>query len=216
MKHEANRKTLGGALHGALLIVALVGITTLVAGRAWSDDKKQPPTKEQQKENEMMAKWAAAGTPGAFHKKLDVFVGDWKSVSKFWMAPGQEPQTSEGEMRMTWILGGRFLKQEYKGQAMGRPFEGMGLWGYDNLKKKYISSWVDTMSTKIAIELGTCDASGKTFTSFGSHDDPITGKVVKTKSITRVVNKDKHVLEMYAPGPDGKMFKNLEIVYTRK
>ena len=214
MNSKASRRVLGVAMSYLLLAAALVGVTALVTSRAVSDDKKQPA--DDAKENEMMAKWAAAGTPGEFHKKLDAFVGDWKGVSKFWMDPSQEPMTSKATMKNTWIFGGRFLKQEYKGQVTGQPFEGFGLWGYDNLKKKYTSTWTDSMSTAIMAELGTCDASGKTFTLFGSHDDPITGKAVKTKSITRIINKDKHVFEMYEPGPDGKLFKNLEIVYTRK
>jgi hypothetical protein len=214
MESKTNKRSLGVALHHLFLAVALVGVTALITGRAMSDDKKQP--NGEGPENEMMGKWVAAGTPGEFHKKLDAFVGNWKGVSKFWMDPSQEPEASEATMTVTWILGGRFLKQEYKGEVMGQPFEGLGLWGYDNLKKKYTASWADNMTTAIMSELGTCDASGKTFTLIGSHDDPMTGKAVAVKSITRIINKDKHVLEMYEPGPDGKMFKNLEITYTRK
>lgn len=214
MKNKARNRLLGVALSYLLLAVALVGVTALITSRAMSDDKKQPGGEGQ--ENEMMAKWMEAGTPREFHKKLDAFVGNWKGVSKYWMGPGQESQSSESTMTVTWVLGGRFLKQEYKGEVMGQPFEGMGLWGYDNLKKKYTASWADNMTTAIMTELGTCDASGKTFTLLGSHDDPMTGKAVNTRSVTRIINKDKHVFEMYEPGPDGKMFKNLEIIYTRK
>lgn len=214
MKNKASKRFLGVATRYLLLIVALAGVTALVTSRAVSDDKKQPGGEAQ--ENEMMAKWIAAGSPGEHHKKLDVFVGNWKGVSKHWMDPSQEPEPTEATMKVTWILGGRFLKQEYKGEAMGQPFEGLGLWGYDNLKKKYTATWADNITTSIMAELGTCDASGKTFTLFGSQDNPMTGKAVKTKSITRIINKDKHVFEMYEPGPDGKMFKNLEITYTRK
>ena len=214
MKNKASKRFLGVATRYLLLIVALAGVTALITSSAVSDDKKQPAGEVQ--ENEMMEKWMAAGAPGEFHKKLDAFAGTWKGVAKHWMDPNQEPSTSESTMKNTWILGGRFLKQEYKGEVMGQLFEGMGLWGYDNLKKKYTATWADNMTSSIMAELGTCDASGKTFTLFGSHDDPMTGKAVKTKSITRVINKDKHVFEMFEPGPDGKMFRNLEITYTRK
>ena len=214
MKNKTNKRFLGIATRYLLLIVALAGVTALITSKAASDDKKKPGGEDQG--NEMMEKWMAAGTPGEFHKKLDVFVGDWKAVSKFWMDPSQEPQVSDASMKTTWILDGRFIQQHYKGEAMGQPFNGMALWGYDNLKKKYTSTWTDSMSTAIAAYLGTCDASGKTFTLTGSLDDPMTGKVVQSKFITRVINKDKHIFEMYGPGPDGKMVKSLEITYTRK
>ncbi len=32
---------------------------------------------------------------------------------------------------------------------MGMPFEGMGIDGYDNLAKQYVSTWVDNMGTGI-------------------------------------------------------------------
>jgi len=32
---------------------------------------------------------------------------------------------------------------------MGMPFEGMGLDGYDNASKEYISIWIDNMGTGI-------------------------------------------------------------------
>jgi hypothetical protein len=64
---------------------------------------------------------------------------------------------------------------------------------------------------------GTFDASGKVLTMEGAYDDPVTGvKGKKTKSTTRIVSNDQIVAEMYDTGPDGKMFKNMEITYMRK
>ena len=45
--------------------------------------------------------------------------------------------------------------------------------------------------------------------------DPMTGSLVKTRSVTKVVDADHISFEMYAPGPDGKEAKMMEIVATR-
>ena len=44
-------------------------------------------------------------------------------------------------------MGGRYLHGMFKGTAMGQPFEGASVSGYDNTKKKYFNVWVDSMST---------------------------------------------------------------------
>jgi uncharacterized membrane protein len=58
--------------------------------------------------------------------------GDWDAVVKTWMGPG-EPEASRGYSANKMILGGRYLLQEYEGGAMGKPFQCMGITGYDNV-----------------------------------------------------------------------------------
>ena len=107
--------------------------------------------------------------------------------------------------------------EEAKGEIPdGQRFEGSGIAGCDNIKKEYTSVWVDNMSTMIMATEGTCDESGKVLTYSGEYPDPITDKTVKTKSVLRIVNHDRHVVEMYQQDPDGKEFKSMEITYTRR
>jgi hypothetical protein len=46
--------------------------------------------------------------------------------------------------------------------------------------------------------------------------DPMTGKSADMKEKISIVDNDHHVFEMWTPGPDGKMFKMMEINYSRK
>jgi hypothetical protein len=71
------------------------------------------------------------------------------------------------------------------------------------------------MSTAIMNMTGKADASGKVNMS-GPMADPMTGKVTTMKSTMTVVDNDHHKFEMWGAGPDGKMFKMMEIEYTRK
>ena len=99
---------------------------------------------------------------------------------------------------------------------MGMPFTGMGFTGYDNIKKKYVGTWMDTMTTSMMISSGTANADGKSYTFTSTMDDPMTGKSSPVKETVTIVDDDHHTLEMWSPGPDGKMFKTMEIAYTRK
>jgi len=96
------------------------------------------------------------------------------------------------------------------------PFSGIGYTGYDNIKKQYVGTWMDTMSTAMMQSAGTSDASGKNFEFSSTMDDPVTGKAVTTKSTMTVTDENHHTMEMWMPAPDGKMFKMMEINYTRK
>src|SRR5205809_928011 len=78
------------------------------------------------------------GAPGDQHKWLSSFEGNWNIAVKSWMDPAKPPQESTGTCESKMVLGGRFLHQECTGSMMGMPFNGMGITGYDNMKKKYI------------------------------------------------------------------------------
>ncbi len=193
--------------------VVFVGAMVLITAQVVSQDKD----KAAQPEDQMAQAWMKYSRPGKFHAHLEPLVGRWTQRVKMWMDPNAPPMLSTGTCEYKWILGGRFLLQTVKGDMERQPFEGLGMIGYDNFKKKYTSMWTDNMTTSIMTGLGTCDDSGKVFTLVGQHDDVFTGKPnQKFKTITRIVSRDKHIDEMYMTGPDGKEFKTLEINYTRK
>ncbi len=205
------REWLLGAAGGVALALA--------AGQAMSQDKdggkpKIPdPGSEMEK---MMQAYAKAAEPGPNHKRLDPLAGNWNCLARFWEGPGGGPQhESKATYKRTWILGGRFLQDNYESQFMNKPFSGFGLMGYDNQKKHYVSLWTDTMSTGFMIMTGEADATGKVITLTGEMDDPVTGQLKKLKSILRIESDAKNIFEMYEPGSDGKEFKSFEIVSTR-
>src|SRR6187401_2277448 len=108
--------------------------STATADRPRGGDKSgfQNPEVDQQ---EMLKKMEAAGTPGPAHKALEALVGNWKAEVKCWQEPGSSPNVSQGTAKTSWILNGRFLEEEFQGEMMGKPFTGVSLMGYDNLKQ---------------------------------------------------------------------------------
>lgn len=163
----------------------------------------------------MMEAMMKAGTPGDAHKKLDAFTGNWDTKITMWMMPGQPPMSSTGSSENRWLFGGRYLEQRFKGDFMGMPFEGLGYTGYDNVKNQYWGTWMDSMSTAMMASTGS-SADGKVWNFTGAMPDPMTGKDAKVEEKITIVDADHHTMEMWTPGPDGKMFKTMEIAYSRK
>jgi len=151
------------AVRGILVLTAALMVTM----PALAQEQQQH---DQQAMMEMMEK---LGTPGEMHKKLEPFIGKFDVEAKFWMGPGVEPMSTKGVSTYEWILGGRYVAQHYEGDFMGQTFTGMGLYGYDNYNKEYVSTWIDSMSTTLMLTKGTAD--GETWTYTGMMDDPMSG-----------------------------------------
>ena len=163
----------------------------------------------------MMEVYQKLGTPGTPHKMLAKLAGSWTTKTRAWMEPDKPPMEGTGTCEQKMLFEGRYLQQEYTGEMMGSPFTGINLIGYDNHTKKYVSAWIDSMSTGIYYFEGTASADGRTITQESRYDDPIKGPV-KWRSVTKIVDNDTHVFEMYATYKGGKEEKMMEITYTRK
>jgi hypothetical protein len=82
------------------------------------------------------------------------------------------------------------------------PMEGFGMFGFDNVKKKHVATWVDTTSTAlISAEGVVVDPSGKTVVCYGSLDEYMTGEHDKAVRHTRKrISDDQWVLEIWDLG----------------
>jgi hypothetical protein len=162
----------------------------------------------------MMKAWQAYMTPGDVHKMIAKSDGKWNADVTMWMKPGDPPQKSKGVCEDMMILGGRYQQTNFKGTMMGKPFEGMGLLGYDNAKKTFISTWVDNMGTGIMVMEGTWDEATKTINFKGKGVDPATGKDMDMREVYKLVDDKTQIMEMYCTA-EGKEMKTMEIKFTR-
>jgi hypothetical protein len=208
----------------ALLTVLLVAAAA--SSQVGSQDKPQgkpqgqPAVKEAQGQpsmEELMAKWAELNAMGPEHEKFKEMVGKWDAESKMWVAPNTQPTVSKGTAEYRLILGGRYVEQKFTCDMNGQPFEGLSIFGYDRIKKKYVSIWMDNMCTGIMLSEGIMDATGKICTYYGTSDDPLTGELDKMcKEVVREVSKDEVVFEMYEMRGGVGEVKMMEITYKRK
>ena len=192
---------------------AFVLAGALLGGLAFASEQAQKvdPAME-----EMMKKAAAACTPGAAHQTLEPLIGDWTAEVKTWMTPDAAPTISKGTSKSTWTLNGRFVQHEFSGEFMGQPFHGISFTGYDNVREKYRSVWIDDMSTTMVTSEGDADGDGKVITLAGDYGCAMTGEKHKTTTqIYRILSHDKHVFEMHDPARGGNS-KVMEITYSRK
>lgn len=165
--------------------------------------------------NMMMEKFEKAGAPGEQHKHMAKLEGKWDTKTKSWIEPDKPPMETTGSCEYHMFMDGRFLKQQCKGEMMGKQFEGMGITGYDNTSKKYTSTWMDNMATTFHVMEGTA-TDAKTITQQGEYTCPMRGHM-KLRSVLKIIDDNTHIFEMYGTGEKGgQEAKMMEITYSRK
>jgi hypothetical protein len=192
-------------------ILVVLFVISLASPLMAKDKKSEKPMDQQA----MMELWKKMAMPGEPHKLFATLAGSWTTTSKEWMEPGKPPTESTGTAEIKMLLDGRFLYQEYNSQMMGQPFSGIGIDAYDNMTKKYVTAWLDSMGTGIFIMEGTASADGKTITLKGSHPEPGGGKMTH-RAVWKIVDNNNQTFDMYGAHHGGKETKMMEIVYTRK
>ena len=215
------RVRMSSAFAFAAAFVAFGSLTMPSIASAQDDATKKAgnavATPQMSKEEEAaMAEMMQLGSPGDGHKVFAGLAGTYDVVAKMWMNPAAPPMESKGTSTKTVLWDGRYLAEEFSGDMMGAPFQGKSITGFDNQKKKYIGTWMDSMSTAIMYSEGTYDAGSKTLTLTSKMYDPMVKKEVPIRMVTKFVDPTTHVFEFYGQGPDGKEMKSMEITYKKK
>lgn len=170
-------------------------------------------TEEQKAMGERMQKFMALNEN---HEMLKKLAGNWNTHGTFWMDPKEQPQTSDGKSVAAIVMNGRYLEQKFTGEFMGQPYEGRGIIGYDNMKKKFTSIWFDNMGTGIMTSQGTYDPTTQSITSEGTMSCPVTEETERWyKDVLTIVNDNNFRYETYMKDKDGKEYKSMEITYAR-
>jgi len=173
------------------------------------------PPKMSPEEAAMMQAYQEAGMPGAPHAALAEMVGTYDLSIRSWHSPDAPPTVEAGTATRSMVLGGRVMVEDVQSQMHGQPFTGHGMHGYDNVSGKHWSTWNDSMSTGVMVSLGDCSDDGAcTFT--GSWNDPVTKGKIDARMTTKWTSPDVQLFEMFAPGPDGKEARMMEITYSRR
>jgi len=179
----------------------------------------------QPNEAELMKQMTEMSKLNENHKLLASLSGNWTFKVKFWMNPnpGAPPQESSGTGTRKSMMDGRYFVMDVTGKMqMPGPdgkmkdvtFKGQGIEGYDNVKKKFVGSWIDNMGTGIELSEGTYDGATKTFT-YTSEVEVIPGMKTPIREVLKLTDKDHMMLEWYET-QGGQERKTMEIAYTRK
>ena len=156
-----------------------------------------------------------AMTPGEGQMRLTPMVGNFDVKIRTWVSPSSSPIEFTASMASTWVLDGRYIQSMLAGEVGGAPFRGIGYIGYDNVAKVYQAAWMDTGSTGMTWYKGNLDASGKSATLKATIANPATAKPSPLELRLTIAANGDHVTEIWGHGVGNKMFKLMELIYTK-
>jgi hypothetical protein len=143
-------------------------------------------------------------TPQKEHEWLQQFVGEWEGDV------GQAKSTAR-------MLGGLWLVADVKASFGAMAMSAVHTVGYDPQKKKYVGTWIDSMTAYLWKYEGTVDATGKVLTLDTEGPNPMLGgKITKMRDALEIKSKDHFALVSYMLGDDGKWQTFMTINYKRK
>jgi hypothetical protein len=132
-----------------------------------------------------------------------------------WVNPGAPPQKSKGTTVNKMVMNGLYQESVHTGNMMGMPFSGKGTLGYDNLRKVFVSTWIDNMGSGIMYLEGMLTETGKTIMLKGKMTDPSTGFVIDVRENIHIKDDNNHLMEMFVTMPGAGELKTMEIKFTR-
>jgi hypothetical protein len=201
-------------------------VACLCAAPSFAQDAATPKKDEKAAgkpdEAAMMATMMELAKPGENHKILQGMVGTWTYKVKFWVTPDTTPMESSGTTMTRPAMGGRYFISDHKGMMQmpgpdgamqNMEFNGMAIEGYDNVKKKFVSSWIDNMGTGIMNSEGTFDSAAHALT-YASEYEPMPGMKTKVRQLITINDQNHHKMEFFEMRGD-KEVKTMEIDYAR-
>lgn len=151
--------------------------------------------------------------PGPEHKQLQRLVGEWECVVHSYQPGSDKATESKAKAKITSIMGGLFVQQNFQGEMEGVKFRGRGVNGYDATRKKFIGTWIDSMSTNIMTTEGEYDAKTHSLVEIGKTVMP--EGAMTLKMVSKYESNDKFTMSMYMIEGDAEI-KMMVIDYSRK
>jgi hypothetical protein len=153
--------------------------------------------------------------PAAEHAWLKQSVGEWETEGEVMVGPGATMKCKGTET--VRAVGEFWTIAESKTTVMEMPMHGVFTLGYDPQTKKYVGTWVDSMTDYMWHYTGTVDATGKKLTLDTEGPNPAApGTKAKFKEVLEITDKDHRVFTSSMQGDDGKWLTFVTIKSTRK
>ena len=186
-------------------LISTVSAAVLVCGSSFAlQDKTAPPKGKPTEASMPMPK------PTQEHAWLKPRIGTWEATVSCPMMG--EPTKATETAR---AFGDFSVVADFQGQMMGQDFTGLSVMTYDPVRKKYVSTWCDTLYPGIAVFEGTVDASGKKLTSTGKAPN-MEGALVDFTSVLEVQGPDAATFTMYETSKGASDASAMHIDYKRK
>lgn len=195
-------------------LIAIVAVALLGAVGAQAQTLEKVDIKKFKPEPEK-AELPDPSDPGYHTAILRQFSGTWEVQARMWFAADAEPVMMRGTTINEMIMEGAFLQSQFKGEMMGEVVVGKGFDGWDPVKQKIVSVWMDSSDPGITTYEGDYDPETKTITAFGTMSDQEAGKIRETKGVTTIKSGSMHTYQGWVKGDDGEWQKMIEIIFGR-
>ncbi len=150
------------------------------------------------------------------HEWLKQLEGKWVNETEIFMKPDEKPMKGAGTEDVR-LMGGFWIIGEGTGEMMGLTMKSVLTLGYDPEKKKYVGTWVDSMSSHLWTYQGTLDATGKILTLETEGPCPMKpGTISKFKEVIELKGKNEKLFTSSIQGEDGKWTTMVKVSSKRK
>ncbi|MCP3917888.1 MAG: DUF1579 domain-containing protein [bacterium] len=146
------------------------------------------------------------------HQRIVKGAGMWEGELSMWMPGSDEAQTSPCTEKVI-ALGQMWTVSHFEMEFMGQPFSGSATLGYDPEGKKYIGTWIDSMTPRMTNMEGRWNEEKKAIVMSYESYEP-TGEKVKMRS-EFVAEGDVHTTTFFRLGDEGE-HKQMQIRLKRK
>jgi hypothetical protein len=143
-------------------------------------------------------------------------VGEWDVKLTFWSDPKGAGQSSTGRSQISWVLGNRFIQEQFSGTIAGEEYRGIGIMGYDNGSRRFKTVWVDSLNTALTTSSGRFYPDTSTLVLESEVYDPLVSGVKKVHSKFQIESPNSYTFVMTDTSPEGTEFTSLEMRYQRK
>lgn len=150
--------------------------------------------------------------PTTEHRLITDHAGTWKIACKFFMEPGQPPMEVAATETVEKV-GEFWTVSKYECDMMGMPFVGRCTLGYEPHANRFVSTWVDSMSS--ALFYFTGQQKGDTLAMEGDAWSCMTNSILKHRTTEKHINKNERLFEMFCTMPDGKEIQMMSSHYKR-
>ena len=164
----------------------------------------------------LLAEHRRLSTPSKEHEQLSALAGSWRFKSTYRTGPDRDPVVVEGTAVHEWTLGGRFLECRSRSTSSGEKIEGLLIFGFDRRTEDYTFVSFDTLGTYSVTGAGRWNRATYSFVFRGETTlEPIMGGTQRYRTVVRVEDPDRFVVEMWFAYPGADEVKGVEAVYTR-
>ena len=153
-----------------------------------------------------------APKPGPEHKKLEYFVGKWKTEGEMQPNPFMPGGKFTGTDDCEWFEGGFAVVCQTEGKGPMGPTKGLGIMGYNAEDKVYTYYAVDSGPMNMAsVPRGTVQGDTWTYTD----ESKMGGVMVKSRFIMKQISATSYSFRWEMQGEDGAWTTVMEGTSTK-